>query len=281
MTNTQKNIKHARKFPHKTQHRKLPKVTELCAGILVHAGQPSPLWLCLFFWYIPDDLHPCDYPFFWYMPDDHPWLYPFFWYMTDDLHPWDYPFFWYMPDDLHPCDSIPSSGTCRATFTPVTLSLLLVHVGRPSPLWLYPFFWHMPDDLHPSDSISSPRTCQMAFTPETLSPLLVQARWPSPLWLYPFFWYMPVNLHPVTLSPTENIMWLLTLFRGMSLLHWLHDSGTLGQSFRWFWNTKAKAWQLCHMVRLLVDCSTSQQQARVSQEPICTDNFKCCHTEIE
>ena len=34
-------------------------------------------------------------------------------------------------------------------------------------------------------------------------------------------------------------------------------------------------------VCLLVGCFTSQQQARVSQERICLDNFTCCHTEIE
>ena len=32
---------------------------------------------------------------------------------------------------------------------------------------------------------------------------------------------------------------------------------------------------------LLVGCLTSQQHARVSQGRICTDNFMCCHTEIE
>ena len=32
---------------------------------------------------------------------------------------------------------------------------------------------------------------------------------------------------------------------------------------------------------LLVGCLTSQQQASVSQGPICSDNFTCCHTEIE
>ena len=34
-------------------------------------------------------------------------------------------------------------------------------------------------------------------------------------------------------------------------------------------------------VCLLVDCLTSQQQASVSQGRICSDNFTCCHTEIE
>ena len=32
---------------------------------------------------------------------------------------------------------------------------------------------------------------------------------------------------------------------------------------------------------LLVSCLTSQQQASVSQGPICSDNFTCCHTEIQ
>ena len=33
--------------------------------------------------------------------------------------------------------------------------------------------------------------------------------------------------------------------------------------------------------QLLVGCLTSQQHASVSQEQICSDNFTCCHTEIE
>ena len=32
---------------------------------------------------------------------------------------------------------------------------------------------------------------------------------------------------------------------------------------------------------LFVGCLTSQQQASVSQGRICSDNFMCCHTEIE
>ena len=32
---------------------------------------------------------------------------------------------------------------------------------------------------------------------------------------------------------------------------------------------------------LLVGCLSSQQHASESQERICTDNFTCCHTEIE
>ena len=34
-------------------------------------------------------------------------------------------------------------------------------------------------------------------------------------------------------------------------------------------------------VCLLVGCFTFQQQASVSQGRICTDNFTCCHTEIQ
>ena len=34
-------------------------------------------------------------------------------------------------------------------------------------------------------------------------------------------------------------------------------------------------------VELFVGCLTSQQQASVSQGRICSDNFTCCHTEIE
>ena len=35
------------------------------------------------------------------------------------------------------------------------------------------------------------------------------------------------------------------------------------------------------VVCLLVSCLQSQQQPSVSQGPICTDNFTCCHTEVE
>ena len=35
------------------------------------------------------------------------------------------------------------------------------------------------------------------------------------------------------------------------------------------------------IVPLLVGCLTSQQQASVSRGRICSDNFTCCHTEIE
>ena len=37
----------------------------------------------------------------------------------------------------------------------------------------------------------------------------------------------------------------------------------------------------CIVLLLLVGCLTSQQHASVSQGRICSDNFTCCHTEIE
>ena len=36
-----------------------------------------------------------------------------------------------------------------------------------------------------------------------------------------------------------------------------------------------------NLVGWLVGCLTSQQQASVSRGRICSDNFTCCHTEIE
>ena len=40
-------------------------------------------------------------------------------------------------------------------------------------------------------------------------------------------------------------------------------------------------WLLGLLVCLLVGCITSQQHASVSQGWICSDDFTCCHTEIE
>ena len=36
-----------------------------------------------------------------------------------------------------------------------------------------------------------------------------------------------------------------------------------------------------HIVCLFVGCLTSQQHVSVSHGRICSDNFTCCHTEIE
>ena len=50
------------------------------------------------------------------------------------------------------------------------------------------------------------------------------------------------------------------------LRHWYHSTGDI-EKRPWF--------------VLLVGCLSSQQHASVSQGRICTDNFTCCHTEIE
>ena len=39
--------------------------------------------------------------------------------------------------------------------------------------------------------------------------------------------------------------------------------------------------QGCCLLFLFIGCLTSQQHASVSQGRICSDNFTCCHTEIE
>ena len=46
-------------------------------------------------------------------------------------------------------------------------------------------------------------------------------------------------------------------------------------------STDTLASTVCLFVGWLLGCLTSQQQARVSQERICSDNSTCCHTEIE
>ena len=47
----------------------------------------------------------------------------------------------------------------------------------------------------------------------------------------------------------------------------------------WWPNGKTSAWRA--IVCLFLGCLTSQQHASVSQGRICSDNFTCCHTEIE
>ena len=73
-------------------------------------------------------------------------------------------------------------------------------------------------------------------------------------------------LHWGTTGLSAPLHWRTT---GLSApLHWgtsrAVSTASLGNNFCW-----------------LVACLTSQQQARVSQGRICSDNFTCCHTEIE
>ena len=55
------------------------------------------------------------------------------------------------------------------------------------------------------------------------------------------------------------------------ILSHIHSATSSMQSF--------KLWT--RFVCLLVGCLTSQQHASVSQGRICSDNFTCCHTELE
>ena len=70
----------------------------------------------------------------------------------------------------------------------------------------------------------------------------------------------------------------------------VHRANAIGTGWQecwrqWDWNkgrverVTAGGWM--DFVCLLVACLTSQQQASVSQGRICSDNFTCCHTEIE
>ena len=78
--------------------------------------------------------------------------------------------------------------------------------------------------------------------------------------------------------------------RTVSPTHYqLNYSGPYGLSPIWFvfWPHlmplvhHLPKWPKLNAVCLLVGCLTSQQQASVSQGRICSDNFTCCHTEIE
>ena len=44
---------------------------------------------------------------------------------------------------------------------------------------------------------------------------------------------------------------------------------------------KEKRWNFVIVLLLFIGCLSSQQNVSVSQGRICTDNFTCCHTEIE
>ena len=82
----------------------------------------------------------------------------------------------------------------------------------------------------------------------------------------------------------------------MSVLHGhISDSPTLELLYMWALSllcpvlilnggrVKSRPWIIgvIKIVCWLVGCLTSQQQASASQGRICSDNFTCCHTEIE
>ena len=51
------------------------------------------------------------------------------------------------------------------------------------------------------------------------------------------------------------------------------------------WAATGHVWaatgHVCHLLLSLLGCLTSQQHASVSQGRICSDNFTCCHIEIQ
>ena len=68
--------------------------------------------------------------------------------------------------------------------------------------------------------------------------------------------------------------------RSKHRIRWVSASHTALSSWNQFISlpdVERKDAEVC----LLVGCLTSQQQASVSQGRICSDNFTCCHTEIE
>ena len=69
-----------------------------------------------------------------------------------------------------------------------------------------------------------------------------------------------------------------------SFFPWINKSHSKSKQSVYNWHKDCFSamivWDL-HAVCLLVGCLTSQQQASVSQGRICSDNFTCCHTEIE
>ena len=54
-----------------------------------------------------------------------------------------------------------------------------------------------------------------------------------------------------------------------------------GEPYRLSWERRSSWRRRLSRVCLFVGCLTSQQHASVSLGQICSDNFTCCHTEIE
>ena len=80
----------------------------------------------------------------------------------------------------------------------------------------------------------------------------------------------------------QNSMWYTTK------QHVVYNKTACGiqQNSMWYTTTKKERKETTHKtlsshVGWLVGCLTSQQQASVSQGRICSDNFTCCHTEID
>ena len=75
--------------------------------------------------------------------------------------------------------------------------------------------------------------------------------------------------------------WLKCLTNGLNIWEMTYRFGKCLQYLGHGLSISGTAYVCCKFVCLLVGCLTSQQQASVSQGRICSDNFTCCHTEIE
>ena len=74
------------------------------------------------------------------------------------------------------------------------------------------------------------------------------------------------------------VYWADHFTAGMTF--WVEKSPRI-QNFTTCMNRWSDHFTVCMTCCLLVGCLTSQQHASVSQGPIFSDNFTCCHTEIE
>ena len=81
-----------------------------------------------------------------------------------------------------------------------------------------------------------------------------------------------------------NLAYSLHLFSGLNCILLLCQLFTIQGRDPYLCDFIKKLAMVCIQtvtVCLFVGCLTSQQQASVSQGRICSDNFTCCHTEIE
>ena len=109
--------------------------------------------------------------------------------------------------------------------------------------------------------------------------------------------YLRIRLYGVTKSQEYRIVVVVMLARWWWWRWWWWWwLRRRRREWRWFWwcwwylplsfrkllctflSLLCMRWRV---VCLLVGCLTSQQQASVSQGRICSDNFTCCHTEID
>ena len=79
------------------------------------------------------------------------------------------------------------------------------------------------------------------------------------------------------LKAQQTVQLVYSLTRQMHWEAWGSFLTRTDQSISSFMYWRKEGWRNL----LLVGCLTSQQHASVSQGRICTDNFTCCHTEME